>query len=161
MKIGVYVCHCGINIAGNVDVKAVAEYAKTPPNVVVAKDYVFMCSDPGQDLIKEDIEELGLDRVVVASCSPRMHEPTFRKVLEAKGLNSFLFEQANIREHCSWVHEDREKGTEKAKALVSAAVAKAALLKPLEVMEADVEPSALVVGGGIAGIHAAIDSANA
>ncbi len=161
MKIGVYVCHCGINIAANVDVKAVAEYAKTLPNVVVAKDYVFMCSDPGQDLIKEDVEELGLDRVVVASCSPRMHEPTFRKAVQTKGMNAFLFEQANIREHCSWVHEDRESGTEKAKALVSAAVAKAALLKPLEVMEADVEPSALVVGGGIAGIHAAIDSANA
>ncbi len=161
MRIGVFVCHCGLNIAANVDVKAVAEYAKTLPNVVVSEDYVYMCSDPGQDLIKERMKEFELDHVVVASCSPRMHENTFRKVVSEGGINAFLYEQANIRENCSWVHEDREKATEKAKALVAAAVAKASLLKPLEVMEADVEPSALIIGGGITGIQAAIDSANA
>ena len=121
-KIGVYICHCGSNIAGTVDCPAVAEFAKTLPNVTVARDYKYMCSDPGQNLIKQDIKELGLNRVVVASCSPRMHEPTFRHACQDAGLNQYLFEMANIREHCSWVHTDKAAATEKAKALVSGAV---------------------------------------
>ncbi|MEM2071032.1 MAG: disulfide reductase, partial [Archaeoglobaceae archaeon] len=104
VRIGVYVCHCGFNIAGVVDVKKVAEYAKTLPGVVVARDYVFMCSEPGQDLIKEDIKNQNLNRVVVASCSPALHEITFRTAISEAGLNKYLLEMANIREHCSWVH---------------------------------------------------------
>ena len=114
-KIGVYVCHCGINIAKTVDVEAVAEFASRLPNVKVARNYSYMCSDPGQLLIREDIKNEGLNRVVVASCSPRMHEMTFRKTLAETGLNPYYLEMANIREHCSWVHEDREEATEKAK----------------------------------------------
>ncbi|MFA7245530.1 MAG: hypothetical protein WC169_00005, partial [Dehalococcoidia bacterium] len=117
-KIGVYICHCGSNIAGIVDVEKVAEFAKTLPAVVVARDYKFMCSDPGQDLIKKDIKELGVNRVVVASCSPQMHEPTFRRAVQEGGLNPYYFEMANIREHCSWVTESPKEATEKAKALV-------------------------------------------
>ena len=161
MKIGVYVCHCGINIAATVDVERVVEFASKLPNVAVARHYMYMCSDPGQDLIKKDIEELGLDRVVVAACSPRMHEPTFRGVLEEKGLNPYFFEMANIREHCSWVHEDKEEATKKAMDLVKSAVARAALLEPLEEKEADVTPAALVIGGGVAGMYAALDIADA
>ncbi|HEX59285.1 MAG TPA: CoB--CoM heterodisulfide reductase iron-sulfur subunit A family protein, partial [Methanomicrobia archaeon] len=157
MKIGVYICHCGINIAGTVDVERVTEFASKLPNVVVARHYMYMCSDPGQDLIKKDIEELGLDRVVVAACSPRMHEPTFRSVLQEKGLNPYFFEMANIREHCSWVHEDKEEATKKAMDLVKSAVARAALLEPLEEKEVDVKPAALVIGGGVAGMYAALD----
>ncbi|HPU01851.1 MAG TPA: CoB--CoM heterodisulfide reductase iron-sulfur subunit A family protein [Bacillota bacterium] len=160
-KVGVYVCHCGINIAATVDVEAVTEYAKGLPNVVIARNYAYMCSDPGQLLIKEDIKEKGLNRVVVASCSPRMHEPTFRKALQEAGLNPYFLEMANIREQCSWVHEDREAATEKAKQLVAAAVSKARLLEPLTSREVDAEPSALVIGAGIAGIQAALDIADA
>ncbi|HEC57841.1 MAG TPA: CoB--CoM heterodisulfide reductase iron-sulfur subunit A family protein [Candidatus Syntrophoarchaeum butanivorans] len=159
--IGVYVCHCGINIASTVDVKAVAEYASTLPGVTIARDYQYMCSDPGQELIKKDIKEYGLKRVVVASCSPRMHEITFRGVVEDAGLNPYCFEMANLREHCSWVHMDREKATEKAKDLVRSAVAKALLLAPLERREVGVTPSALVIGGGVAGLEAALDIADA
>ena len=108
MRIGVYVCECGINIAATVDVEKVAEQVKSLPNVAVSRFYKYMCSDPGQELIKKDIRELKLDRVVVASCSPRMHEPTFRAVLEESGLNPYCFEMVNIREHCSWVHTDME-----------------------------------------------------
>jgi len=108
-KIGVYVCHCGINIAQTVDVKAVAEYAATLPNVVVSRDYMYMCSDPGQDLIKKDIKELGLTRVVVAACSPRMHEPTFRGAVFGSGMNPYLFEMCNIREQCSWCTRQGER----------------------------------------------------
>jgi len=161
MKIGVYVCHCGTNIAATVDVKEVAEFAKTLPDVAIARDYVYMCSDPGQDLIKNDIRTEKLDRVVVASCSPRMHEVTFRHACEEAGLNGYCMEMANIREQCSWVHTDREKATEKAKELVASAVAKASLLQPLEPMRAGVTPSALVIGGGIAGIQCALDIADA
>ena len=110
-KIGVYVCHCGSNIAGMVDVEKVAEFAKTLPAAVVARDYKFMCSDPGQDLIKNDIKELGINRVVVASCSPQMHEPTFRRAVQEGGLNPYYFEMANIREHCSWVTEAGQEAT--------------------------------------------------
>jgi len=122
-RIGVYICHCGSNIAGIVDCEKVVEFAQGLEPVVVARDYKYMCSDPGQNLIKDDIKNLKLNRVVVASCSPRMHEPTFRRACQDAGLNQYLFEMANIREHCSWVHEDRNMATEKAKALVSAAEA--------------------------------------
>jgi len=159
-KIGVYVCHCGANIAGIVDVAQVVEYAKGLPSVVVARDYKFMCSDPGQDLIKNDIKELGLNRVVVASCSPRLHEPTFRRTVASADLNPYLFEMANIREHCSWVHQDTEKATEKAKALVNAAVRRVYYHEPLEKKEVSINPCTLVVGAGIAGIQAALEIAD-
>jgi len=150
-KVGVYICHCGLNIAGTVDVAELAKYAATLPNVVISRDYRYMCSDPGQDLIKNDIKELGLNRVVVASCSPRMHELTFRKACQSAGLNPYLYEQANIREHCSWVHADKKQGTKKAKDLVRAAVQRVCYHEPLEVKEIPVNPNTLVVGGGIAG----------
>jgi len=159
-KIGVYVCHCGANIAGTVDVAQVTEYARGLPSVVVARDYKFMCSDPGQDLIKNDIKELGLNRIVVASCSPRLHEPTFRRTLVSANLNPYLFEMANIREQCAWVHTDKEKATEKAKALVSAAVRRVFRHEPLEAKEVPVNPCTLVVGAGIAGIQAALEIAD-
>ncbi len=160
MKIGVYVCECGINIGATVDSKKVAEYAETLPDVAVGRFYKYMCSDPGQELIKKDIKELKLDRVVVASCSPRMHEPTFRAVLEDTGLNPYCFEMANIREQCSWVHTDKEKATKKAMTIVASAVARAALLEPLQKKEVTVTPEALVIGGGIAGIQTALDIGN-
>ena len=160
-RIGVYICHCGSNIAGVVDVEQVAESARGLPSVVVARDYKYMCSDPGQNLIKDDIRELGLDRVVVASCSPRMHEPTFRRACQAAGLNPYLFAMANIREHCSWVHEAGELATEKAKALVRAAVGRAYYQESLETHGVPVNPNVLVVGGGIAGIQAALEIADA
>jgi len=159
-KVGVYICHCGLNIAGTVDVAELAKYAATLPNVVISRDYRYMCSDPGQDLIKNDIKELGLNRVVVASCSPRMHELTFRKACQSAGLNPYLYEQANIREHCSWVHADKKQGTKKAKDLVRAAVQRVCYHEPLEVKEIPVNPNTLVVGGGIAGIEAALKLAN-
>jgi len=160
-RIGVYVCHCGTNIAANVTVEQVAEYAATLPNVAVARDYLYMCSDPGQEMIQRDIEEYGLTRVVVASCSPRMHEPTFRGAAQQAGLNPYLVETANIREQCSWVHTDREQATEKAKSLVASVVGKAARLKPLEEREVGVTPGAVVIGGGVAGMVAALDLAGA
>jgi len=160
-RIGVFVCHCGTNIAGFVDVKKVAEFASKLPNVVFAVDERYVCSEPGQALVRDSIKKYNLNRVVIASCSPRMHEPTFRKTIETAGLNPFLLEMANIREQCSWVHmSEPDKATEKAKALVAAAVAKARLLKPLEPMRFKVTPAALVIGGGIAGIQASLDLAN-
>jgi len=159
-KIGVYVCHCGTNIAGTVDVEAVAEFAATLPNVAVARHYMYMCSDPGQDLIRQDIKGMELNRVVVASCSPTLHERTYRRVCQESGLNPYLFEMANIREHCSWVTEDKEKATEKAKALVSAAVRRVYYQEPLETREVPVNPNTLVVGGGVAGIQAALEIAD-
>ncbi len=158
-KIGVYICHCGSNIAGTVDVSRVTEFAQGLPSVEIARDYKYMCSDPGQELIRQDIRNLGLNRVVVASCSPLMHERTFRQVCESAGLNKYLFEMANIREHCSWVTEDSEAATEKAKALVSAAVRRVFYQEPLETREVPVNPNTLVVGGGIAGIQAALEIA--
>ncbi len=160
-KVGVYVCHCGINIASTIDVESVANYAKTLPNVLVARNYTYVCSDPGQELIKKDIQNEGINRVVVAACSPRMHELTFRGTLKSAGLNPYLLEVANIREQCSWVHKDKEYATEKAKSLIKSAVAKAILLEPLEEKEVDVIQKALVVGGGIAGIQSALDIADA
>ncbi|MDI6708702.1 MAG: FAD-dependent oxidoreductase, partial [Candidatus Thermoplasmatota archaeon] len=161
MKIGVYVCECGVNIASTVNVEKVVEYAKTLPLVVTARYYKYMCSEPGQALIKKDISELGLDRVVVAACSPTMHEPTFRNVCEEANLNPYCFEMTNIREHCSWVHEDMVKATEKATALIAGAVKRVALLEPLKEQEVKVTQSALVIGGGIAGIQASLEIANA
>lgn len=160
-RIGVYVCHCGLNIAGTVDCEEVAEFASTLPNVVVAEDTRYACSDQGQETIKKDIKEHNLNRVVVASCSPRLHEPTFRKTCEEAGLNKYLFEMANIREHCSWVHlHDKKAATEKAKDLVRAAVAKVTLLEPAIESEVPITTSALIIGGGVAGIQAALDLAD-
>ncbi len=160
-RIGVYVCHCGTNIAGMVDVAAVADHAATLPGVVVARHYSYMCSDPGQALIKEDIESLGLGRVVVASCSPLMHEATFRAACAEAGLNPFLFQMTNIREHVSWVSDDRTSATEKAKDLVAASVRRVSLHDPLDMRRVSVKQAALVVGGGIAGIEAALRLADA
>ena len=160
-RIGVYVCHCGLNIAGSVNCEEVAKYASTLPHVVLAKDNRYTCSDQGQELIKNDIKEQKLNRVVVASCSPRLHEPTFRRTCEEAGLNKYLFEMANIREHCSWVHlYEKEKATEKAKDLVKMAVAKVALLQPQEEAVVPIIRKALVIGGGVAGIQAALDLAD-
>jgi len=159
-RIGVYICHCGLNIAGTVDVEEVAEYAASLDSVVVSRHYRYMCSDPGQALIKEDIKDLGLNRIVVASCSPRMHELTFRQVCQDSGLNPYLYEQANIRELCSWVHDDKKIATEKAKDIVRAAVRRVCWNEPLEVKEATFNSNVLVVGGGIAGIQASLDIAN-
>ncbi|MEO0085768.1 MAG: CoB--CoM heterodisulfide reductase iron-sulfur subunit A family protein [candidate division WOR-3 bacterium] len=161
VRIGVYVCHCGVNIAQTVDVAALAEYARTLPGVVVARDYTYMCSDPGQNLIRQDITDQRLNRVVVAACSPRMHEPTFRGAVFAAGMNPYLFEMCNIREQCSWVHADRLAATAKARDLIRSAVARARLLQELEDRYAPVTRSVMVVGGGIAGIQAALDVAEA
>ena len=159
-KIGVYICHCGSNIAGTVDVEQITEFAKSLPSVAVARNYKFVCSDPGQELIKNDIKELGINRVVVASCSPRLHEQTFRRTLASAGLNPYLFEMANIREQCSWVIEDKEAATEKAKALINAAVRRVFYHEPLETKLVSVNPNTLVVGAGIAGIQAALEIAD-
>lgn len=160
-RIGVYICHGGANIAGTVDVAKVTEYAATLPSVVIARDYKFMCSDPGQDIIKNDIKEKKMNRVVVASCSPRLHETTFRRAVSSVGLNPYLFEMANIREQCAWVHTDKEKATEKAKALVNAAVRRVVYQEPLEKKEVAVNPATIIVGAGIAGIQAALEIADA
>jgi len=159
-RIGVYVCHCGANIAGTIDVEQVAEFARGLEGVVVARDYKFVCSDPGQDVVANDIKEQKLDRVVIASCSPRLHELTFRRTMVAAGLNQYLLEMANIREQVAWVTVDRELATLKAKALVNAAVKKVSHDQPLETKEVSVNPNTLVVGAGIAGIQAALEIAN-
>ncbi|MCP4754628.1 MAG: FAD-dependent oxidoreductase [Proteobacteria bacterium] len=160
-KIGVYVCHCGMNIAPKVDVEAVADFAERLESVDLARDYKFMCSNPGQELIVNDIREQNLDRVVVASCSPRMHEPTFRKACETAGIDPHCFQMANIREHSSWVTREPEKATAKAKDLVAAAVARVVFHRPLKTREVPVTKSVLIVGGGIAGIQAALSAAEA
>ena len=160
IRIGVYICHCGLNIAGTVNVEDVAKYTATLPNVVVSRHYRYMCSDPGQDLIRSDIKHLALNRVVVASCSPRMHELTFRKTVESGGLNPYLYEHANIREQCSWVHDDRKLATNKAKDLVRAAVMRVHHHEPLVIREVPLNPNVLVIGGGIAGMQASLDIAN-
>jgi heterodisulfide reductase subunit A len=161
IRTGVYICHCGTNIAGALDVPAVTEFASQLEGVVLARDYTYMCSDPGQDLIKKDISDFHLNRLVVASCTPLMHEPTFRRACSEGGLNPFFFQMANIREHCSWVVSDRDLATTKAKALVSAAVTRVHFHNPLEMRKVQMTPAALVVGGGIAGIEAALKLANA
>ncbi len=161
VRTGVYVCHCGTNIAATVDVAEVARFAGRLPDVVVARDYTYMCSDPGQELIKADIREHNLNRVVVASCSPLMHEPTFRRACQEAGLNPFFFQMANIREQCSWVIDDRLQATTKAKAMVQAAVARVRHHAPLNMRRVTMEPSALIVGAGIAGMEAALRLAEA
>ena len=160
-RIGVFVCHCGTNIAGTVDVKAVAEALRYEPGVVVSTEYQYMCSQAGQDLIREAIREHRLTGIVVCSCSPRMHEATFRKTAQSAGLNPYMVEIANIREQCSWVHKDVEIGTEKAVILGRAAIAKVNLNAPLTPGESPVTKRALVIGGGIAGIQTALDIADA
>jgi heterodisulfide reductase subunit A len=160
-KIGVYICHCGINIASTVDVERVREEAEKYHAVKVARTYSYMCSDPGQELIKNDIKEFELDRIVVAACSPRMHEATFRKTCESAGVNAYCFEMTNIREQCSWVHDDKNAATAKAIDLVRSSLSRVSLLEPLTVDEVPVTPTALVIGGGIAGIQAALDIADA
>lgn len=160
-RIGVFVCHCGTNIAGTVDVKAVAEAIKNEPGVVFSTDYQYMCSQAGQDMIKQAVKDNNLTGIVVCSCSPRMHEATFRKTAAAAGLNPYMVEIANIREQCSWVHKEMPIGTEKAIILAKAAVAKVNLNAPLTPGESPVTKRALVIGGGIAGIQTALDIADA
>ena len=160
-RIGVFICHCGSNIAQTVDVKRVADLIKAEPGVVYAEDYQYMCSENGQQLIKKAIKEHNLTGVVIGSCSPRMHEATFRKAAEGAGLNPYMVEVANIREQCSWIHKDIEEGTEKALILVRTAIAKVKLNAPLTAGESPVVKRALVIGGGIAGIQAALDIADA
>jgi heterodisulfide reductase subunit A len=161
IRIGVYICECGLNIANAVDCEVVAEWAKELEGVTVSRDYSYMCSDPGQQLVKQDIREFGLNRIVVASCSPRLHEPTFRQMCTEAGLNPYLFEMANIREQCSWVHPHQKKdATEKAKDLVKMAVSRVRLLKSLVEQEVPVTKKSLVIGGGVAGIQAALDLAD-
>jgi len=160
-KIGVYICECGINIAATVNVPAVVAFASHLPNVTIARQYKYMCSEPGQNMIKDDIRKLGLNRVVVASCTPRMHEPTFQTAVSEAGLNPYYFAMANIREHCSWITKDMTQATAKAKRLVSSAVYRVAYQEALESHEEPVTQAALVVGGGIAGIQAALTMADA
>jgi heterodisulfide reductase subunit A len=160
-KIGVYVCNCGTNIAKVVDAEAVAQYASMLPNVTLAKTYKYMCSNPGQEMIAEDIKENGLDRVVVAACSPNMHERTFRRALRMAGLNQYMLEMANIREQCSWVHKDRKAATKKSMSLVNGAVQRVEKHEALESMSVDMNPNVLVIGGGVAGMTAALELADA
>jgi heterodisulfide reductase subunit A len=161
IRIGVYVCHCGTNIAAVVDVKALAAYGATLPNVVVSREYKYLCSDPGQDMIKQDILDLKLNRVVVASCSPHLHEQTFRNALASGDLNPFFLQMVNIREQDSWVTTDKQAATQKAQDLVRAAARRVAFNESLERGRIPINPAVMVVGGGIAGIHAALTLANA
>jgi heterodisulfide reductase subunit A len=160
-KVGVYVCHCGENIKGGLNIQELVEFAKTLPDVTVVRDYFFMCSDPGQELIKNDIKEGLVDRVVVAACTPRTHEPIFRAAVESAGLNKYFCEIANIRDQNTWAHWGKIKeATDKAKRIIKSAVAKVRLAEPLEDRFEPMEKSVLVVGGGIAGMFAALDLAN-
>lgn len=161
MRIGVFVCHCGSNIAGTVDVAEVAKRALTLKDVVHAENLMYTCSEPGQQAIQDAIKAKKLDRVVVAACSPHMHEVTFRRTVDKAGLNPYLFEMANIREHCSWIHTDMPVATEKAWDIVRMGVAKARRLEPLFANEVDINKDVLVIGGGVAGIQAALDLADA
>jgi len=159
-QIGVYICHCGTNIAATVDCQKLAQFFGSLPGVTVARDYRYLCSDPGQDLIKKDIRELGIDRVVIAACSPRMHESTFRNALAQEGVNPYFLNIANIREQCSWVHKDKEQATEKAKHIIAAAVARVWRQEALRPRKVEIKPSVLIVGAGIAGIQAALTAAS-
>ncbi len=161
VRIGVYVCHCGTNIASTIDVNECAKVASDLPGVILSREYKYMCSDPGQVLIQEDIKKHQLNRVVVASCSPCLHETTFRNALQGGGLNPFFFQMVNIREHASWVHADKQAATQKANDLIRAAVRRVQYHRSLERRRVDVDGHVLVVGGGIAGIHAALTMANA
>ena len=161
VRIGVYICHCGTNIAGTVNVEHLAASAASLPGVVIARHYKYMCSDPGQELIRQDVSEFKLDRLVVVACSPHLHENTFRGAAAQAGLNPYFLHMVNIREHDSWVHADKAAATAKAMDLVRAAVKRVALHQPLERKRVAVNPNVLVVGGGIAGIHAALTLARA
>jgi len=158
-RIGFYICHCGVNIAGRVDVEAVSEFARGLENVVVARDYKFMCSDPGQEMIERDIRELALNRVVVASCSPRLHEKTFQGACQRAGINPYHFQMASVREQVSWVTENPEAATRKAKTHAAAAIRRVNYHESLKTRTVGVHPDTLVVGGGIAGMQAALDIA--
>ena len=160
-RVGVYICQCGSNIAATVDTQAVAQFAQELDGVVLARVSKYTCSDPGQNTIRKDIKEYKLDRVVVASCTPRMHEPTFRRTLASADLNPYFLEMANIREQVSWVHLPGEAATNKAMDLVAGAVQRVQLHRDLHPRKTSIEPSALVVGGGIAGIQASLDIAEA
>ncbi len=160
-RIGVYVCQCGSNIAATVDTEAVAQFAKELGGVVLTRVNRYSCSDPGQNTIRNDIKEHNLDRIVIAACTPRMHEPTFRRTLESAGLNPYFLEMANIREQVSWVHPAGEAATNKSIDLVAGAVERVHHHQPLYSRKSPIEPSALVVGGGIAGIQTALDIADA
>lgn len=159
-RLGVFVCHCGENIGATVDVAEVAERCKHMSGVAHAEDYKYLCSNPGQNKIKQAIQEHQLDGVVVAACSPRMHEPTFRRAVNDAGLNAYMCEVANLREHCSWVHEKADSTTDKAVDLVRLQVEKVKRNKPLDTIQVPMTRSALVIGGGIAGIQAALDLAD-
>ena len=161
IRVGVFICHCGTNIGGVLDIESITEYAKTIPNVVYATDNIYTCSELGLSEIRKKIKECNLNRVVVASCTPRTHEPLFRETCQEAGLNPYLFEMINIREQDSWVHmKEPEKGTEKAKDLIRMGVNKAVLLEPLEKIQVDVNPSALIIGAGISGMNAALNLAD-
>jgi heterodisulfide reductase subunit A-like polyferredoxin len=160
-RVGVFVCQCGTNIEASVDTEKVAEYARNLPGVVYSTTYKYMCSDPGQEMIRNAVQEQQLQQVVVASCSPRMHEKTFRRAVEAGGLNGYMFEMVNIREQDSWVHQDRGEATRKAMDLVRMGVMKVLKNKPLEITTIPITKKALVIGGGIAGMQAALDIAEA
>ena len=160
-RIGVYVCHCGLNIARTVDCQKVVSKSAEIENVALAKEIQYACSEPGQQSIREDIVETGLDRIVIASCSPRLHETTFRQLLESAGLNPYMLEMANLREQCSWVHiNEPGAATGKALDLVRMAVARSARLEPLQAQKLPLSKRTLVIGGGIAGIQAALDLAD-
>ncbi len=159
-RIGVYICHCGTNIASTVDCESLVLFSKGLPGVKIARDYRYLCSDPGQDIIKKDITDFSLEGIVIAACSPRMHEVTFRNLLKTAGINPYCLNMANIREQCSWVHQDRNEATEKAEQLIRAAVARVLRQKALETKKVEIKPSILVVGAGIAGIQAALTIAS-
>jgi heterodisulfide reductase subunit A len=160
-RVGVFVCDCGTNIASVVDTEKVAEYARQLPGVVYSTTYKYMCSDPGQELVRNAIQEQGLEQVVIASCSPRMHEKTFRRAVETGGINPYMFEMVNIREQNSWVHINRGEATDKAMDLVRMAVSKVLKNVPLQVSTIPITKKAMVIGGGIAGMQAALDIAEA
>jgi len=161
LRVGVFVCECGLNIAGSLDCEAVRKYAEALPDVTVSVLNKYTCADPGQNEIKRYIKENNLNRVVVASCSPRMHEPTFRACISDAGVNPYLLEMVNLREHCSWVHINNwEAATEKAKDMVKIGVARARCLQPQIEKTVPVTKAALVIGGGVAGIQAALDLAD-
>ena len=162
IRIGVFVCDCGLNIAGSVDTEEVRKYAEKLPNVVVSVRNRYTCSDPGQQEVKKTIREHNVNRVVVASCTPRLHETTFRTCISEAGLNPYLLDMASLREHCSWVHlHDKEQATKKAKDIVKISAARAALLQPQKELEIPVTDVALVIGGGVTGIQSALDLADA
>jgi heterodisulfide reductase subunit A-like polyferredoxin len=161
IRIGVYVCHCGLNIAQTVDCESVAEKAAKLPDVFVSKGISYACSEPGQREIRDDIEEHDLNRIVVASCSPRLHEPTFRQMLQSAGMNPYLLEMANLREQCSWVHmNEKDAATNKAYDLVKMAIARVRDSQPLKESKLPMTQRTLIIGGGVAGIQAALDLAD-